>query len=84
MYARERKRIGDGKMLEKVQIIRENEEAKFAVIPYEDYLQIRDLLEDEEKLEDYLDYLHAQKVKYEVQSWHTLQAVKESLGLDEP
>jgi hypothetical protein len=71
-------------MLEKVQIIRENEEAKFAVIPYEDYLQIRDLLADEEKLEDYLDYLHAQKVKYEVQSWHTLQSVKESLGLDEP
>jgi hypothetical protein len=53
-------------MLEKVQIIRENEEAKFAVIPYEDYLRIRDLLEDEEKLEDYLDYLHVQKVNYEV------------------
>jgi hypothetical protein len=70
-------------MLDKVQIIHEDEEAKFAVIPYEDYLQIRDLLQDEEKLEDYLDYLHAQKVKYETQSWHTLQAVKESLGLDE-
>jgi hypothetical protein len=71
-------------MLEKVQIIRENEEAKFAVIPYADCLQIRDLLEDEEKLEDYLDYLHAQKVKCDVQNWHILQAVKESLGLDEP
>ncbi|MCB0113790.1 MAG: hypothetical protein KDD84_06860 [Caldilineaceae bacterium] len=69
-------------MLEKVQIIREDEEAKFAVIPYAEYLQIRELLADEEKLEDYLDYLHAQKVKYEAKSWHTLQAVKESLGLD--
>ncbi|MBX3000684.1 MAG: hypothetical protein KF893_19340 [Caldilineaceae bacterium] len=70
-------------MLEKVQIILEDEEAKFAVIPYEDYLRIRDLLGDKEKLEDYLDYLHTQKVKVEVKSWHTLQAVKESLGLDE-
>jgi hypothetical protein len=68
-------------MLEQVQIIRENDEAKFVVIPYGDYLQIRALLQDEEKLEDYLDYLHALRIKQENRQWFTLEEIREELGL---
>lgn len=50
-------------MLDHVQIIRDQDQARFAVIPYEDYVWLRELLSDEEKLADYLDYLHVQQVK---------------------
>lgn len=68
-------------MLEQVQILRENDEARFAVIPYQEYLELRELLSDEERLEDYLDYLHMQRVKQQDQSLYTLAEVKEELGL---
>lgn len=68
-------------MLEQVQIIRENDEARFAVIPYQEFLQLRDLLRDEERLEDYLDYLHIQRVKQEDPMFHSLTDVKAELGL---
>lgn len=67
-------------MLEQVQIIRENDEARFVVIPYAEYLQLRELLRDEEKLEDYLDYLHMQRVKESDQLFHSLADVKAELG----
>ena len=44
-------------MLDQVQVIKENDQAKFAVIPFDDYLEVKELLGDEEKLADYLDYL---------------------------
>jgi hypothetical protein len=69
-------------MLELVQIIKENDVAKFAVIPYSDYLQICHLLLDEENLEDYLDYLHAQKVKQASQAWVPIEEAKQVLGLN--
>ena len=50
-------------MLEQVQVLEENGQAKFAVIPFAEYLSLKELLSDEEKLNDYLDYLHMQKVK---------------------
>jgi hypothetical protein len=50
-------------MLENVQIISDHGKAKFAVIDFEEFEYIKSLLFDEEKLEDYLDYLHIQKVK---------------------
>ncbi len=50
-------------MLDQVQVLEENGQAKFAVIPFAEYLSLKELLSDEEKLNDYLDYLHMQKVK---------------------
>jgi len=50
-------------VLENVQIIKEDDQAKFAVIPFAAYLELKDLLTDREKLADYLDYLHMQQVK---------------------
>ena len=68
-------------MLDQVQIIKDQDEARFAVIPYEDYLFLRDLLNDQEKLEDYLDYLHVQQVKAESPVRYSLEEVKRMLGL---
>ena len=68
-------------MLDQVQIIKDRDEARFAVIPYEDYLFLRDLLNDQEKLEDYLDYLHMQQVKSESSVRYSLEEVKQMLGL---
>ena len=50
-------------MLDNVQIINEQGKAKFAIIDFEEFQYIKSLLLDEEKLEDYLDYIHMQKVK---------------------
>jgi hypothetical protein len=50
-------------MLENVQIITENEQAKFAVIPFAEFQEIQTLLSNPDKLADYLDYLHMQQVK---------------------
>lgn len=69
-------------MLEQVQVIKENDEAKFAVIPFAEYLQLKELLADEEKLADYLDYLHMQKVKAVAQQRFSLADVKRELVLE--
>jgi hypothetical protein len=69
-------------MLDQVQVIKENEQAKFAVIPYEDYLFLRELLIDEEKLADYLDYLHIQKVKNSTRLHFSLADIKKELALE--
>lgn len=68
-------------MFESVQIITENEQAKFAVIPYAEYVRVRDLLADEEQLADYLDYLHMQTVKKADPQRHSLDEVKRALAL---
>ena len=70
-------------MLEQVQIIKDRDEARFAVIPYEEYVLLRELLNDQEKLEDYLDYLHMQQVKDESAVRHSLEDVKRMLDLEE-
>jgi len=54
-------------MLENVQIISDNGVDKFAVINFREYLDIKALLSDTSKLEDYLDYLHIKKVKKQTQ-----------------
>ena len=69
-------------MLDQVQILSENGDARFAVIPFEDYVTLKELLSDEEKLADYLDYLHAQNVKAEGPSRHSLAEVKTMLESD--
>ena len=64
---------------EQVQIIKENNTPKFAVIDYSEFESIRELLLDEEKLEDYLDYLHLRNVKAESKEMFTLDDVKKQL-----
>ncbi len=70
-------------MLEQVQVIKENNEVKYAIIPYAEFLQIKQLLSDEELLTDYLDYLHAQTVKEETEEYFTLAEVRELLAQDQ-
>ena len=70
-------------MLETVQVIQENGQAKFAVIPFEEYVSLKELLADEEKLADYLDYLHMQNVKAQGQQRHSLAEVRRALDLDD-
>ena len=69
-------------MLENVQVLTEDGEAKFAVIPFATFEELRTLLTDEEKLADYLDYLHMQKIKEQQPSRLKLVEVKAALDLD--
>jgi hypothetical protein len=69
-------------MLDHVQIIKDNDQARFAVIPYEDYVFLRQLLTDREKLADYLDYLHVQSVKSQNPPRLSLADAKAALALD--
>ena len=69
-------------MLDQVQVIKEKNEAKFAVIPFEEYLYLKELLSDEEKLADYLDYLHMQAVKANTEERFDLEEVKQILALE--
>jgi hypothetical protein len=66
-------------MLENVQIINDNSEAKFAVIKFQEYLELKALLSDTSKLEDYLDYLHVKQVKKQTQKMFSLEEVKREL-----
>ena len=68
-------------MLEHVQIIEEHGQAKFAVIDFEEYLSIKALLSEPEKLADYLDYLHMQSVKQTSSKRYTLAEVKQAFDL---
>ncbi len=67
-------------MLEQVQIIKENGEAKFAVIDFQEYLQIKELFSNPEKLEDYLDYCYIQTVKHQSRQKLSLTEVKQELA----
>jgi hypothetical protein len=71
------------KMLDNVQIIKENDQAKFAVIPFAEYVQLKEMLADPDRLADYLDYLHMQQVKQQNNRRLTLAEVKAQLTLDE-
>ncbi len=65
-----------------VQFIKENDQDRFAVIPIDDYLFLKELLNDEEKLANYLDYLHMQNVKATSNERLSLAEVKQALALD--
>ncbi len=69
-------------MLENVQIISDNGVDKFAVINFREYLDIKALLSDTSKLEDYLDYLHIKKVKKQTKKMFSLEEVKRELSAD--
>ena len=68
-------------MLEHVQIIEEQGQAKFAVIDFEEYLSIKALLSEPERLADYLNYLHMQAVKQASSKRFTLAEVKQACDL---
>ena len=70
-------------MFEQVQVIKEDNEAKFAVLPYAEYIRVRELLSDAEQLADYLDYLHMQTAKSESRERVGLHTAKEMLGLNQ-
>ena len=53
----------------------------FAVIPYQEYLFLKEILFDEEKLADYLDYLHTQRIKKQSSKRFSLAEAKEQLNL---
>ncbi len=70
-------------MFEQVQFISEDGETKFAVIPIAEFHKLQEILSDESKLADYLDYLHMQNVKKSDSTRHTLAEVKEALNYEE-
>lgn len=82
MYCLGEKHTGEDDMLEQVQVIKENDQAKFAVIPYEEYLYVKSLLNDEAKLADYLDYLHMQNVKRQSAERLSWEEVQQELMLE--
>lgn len=44
-------------MLDNYQILNEGEKPRYAVLDYKDFVKIKEILTDVDKLEDYLDYL---------------------------
>ena len=69
-------------MLENVQVLTENGQAKFAVIPFAAFEELHALLTDEEKLAGYLDSLHMQTVKAQQPARLKLAEVKTALAFD--
>ena len=63
------------------QIIKEGEKDKFAVIDIGEFKKIKSLLNNTEKLQDYLDYLHIQEIKKKNEKKYTLQEAKKEIGL---
>jgi hypothetical protein len=51
-------------------------------ISYQEYLSLKTILLDEEKLADYLDYLHASRVKKQSARRFSLAEAKEILALE--
>jgi hypothetical protein len=66
-------------MLDNVQFINDQGKAKFAIIHFEEFQYIKSLLLDEEKLEDYLDYMHMQKVKKQSSKRLSFEEVQQTL-----
>ncbi|OQW87780.1 MAG: hypothetical protein BWK78_08775 [Thiotrichaceae bacterium IS1] len=70
-------------MLEAVQILKDSQgEARFAVLDFQEYLSVKNLLSSTEQLEDYLDYLHIQQVKRRTVKKWSLAEVKQELGFE--
>lgn len=63
------------------QIIEENGEPNFAVLPYQSYQTLANELTDFDSLEDFLDYVQILKTKAETSKWLTRDQVWQELGL---
>jgi len=68
-------------MILNAQIIQAEGKPKFAVIGFEEYQALQESLASFDTLDDFLNYVHALKVRSEITSWHTLDEVKSVLGL---
>ncbi|HEX9975169.1 MAG TPA: hypothetical protein VGD14_24160 [bacterium] len=64
--------------LDSVQIIKEKEEPKFAVIDYKLFLELKEIIED------FLDHLHAESVlqNTDKDDWIDIHDVKKELGIN--
>ena len=51
------------------------------MIPFDEYLRLKDILSNKDKMEDYLDYLYMQNVKAETTKRYSLAEVKEEFGV---
>ena len=68
-------------MLEHVQILNDNQgQSKFAVIDFNEFQYIKNLLVDEKKLQNYLDYLHMQQIKIKSKQRIGLKEIKKILN----
>lgn len=65
----------------KAQIIEEDGEPKFAVLPYKPFQNLANELTDFDTIEDFLDYLRLLKAKAETKQWHMRDEVWKELGL---
>ncbi len=65
------------------QIIEEEGQPKFAVLPYAAYQALAEELTDFDSVEDFLDYVHLLKTKAENSRWFTRDQVWQELGLNE-
>ena len=63
-------------MLDNYQVINENGEPRFAVIDYSELVDLKLLLGDPEKLEDYLDYIHIQQIKSENKEYVSIEEIE--------
>ncbi|MEI7581810.1 prevent-host-death family protein [Runella sp.] len=63
------------------QIIKEDDQPKFAVISYKDYASLEELLRGFDSVEDLTDFLYLQKVKRENKEWVSHEEMKKELGL---
>lgn len=63
---------------DEVQIIKENDKPKFAVLNYNDFQKIKEIVED------YLDHIHATNVLKNTKSneWYDLEDVKKELNIN--
>ncbi len=64
------------------QIIEENGEPKFAVLPYTAFQELTEALAEFDSLEDFLDYLRLLQAKAETKSWHSRDEIWPQLGLE--
>jgi hypothetical protein len=65
--------------LQEAQFINKNNAPKFAIIDFKEYTNVKNLLSDTEKLEDYLDYLHIQKTKAKSKKSFSFEEAKKEL-----
>lgn len=70
-------------MILQAQIIEEDGEPKFAVLPFRSYQTLANELTDFDSLEDFFDYVQLLKTKAETTRWHTREQVWKELGLSE-
>ncbi|MCH8318279.1 MAG: prevent-host-death family protein [Bacteroidetes bacterium] len=54
---------------------------KFAVISIDEFKFLKDLLSNEEKLQNFIDYIHVKKVKSQTKKWYSQKEVDKELGI---